>query len=370
MATQLVSTPTKIDLLDLDRALFKKPRSETEAWLYYLSVSACFAVVWGHVAAGLIINSPTNSFPWLAGIIGDSLPRWCMPIFIMVSGYLNLSPIRHYSVTTFYKKRAGKILIPLIFWALAYSSLTAVRHASNDLPVTLKSFFIPILTGHPYYHLWYLYMIAGLFLLTPLLKMAINRLRERSLVILCVSLFVVPIIANVFCWFVLKTDFNNSYPFVVWPLFYLGYFLAGYIIGKKATIEINTKVLITLVVASLAVTAVGCYLLSRYYSFFMGQYFHSALSPNGVVTGLAVFMLVKKVVKTGQRNKYLEKCRPLTYGVYLLHPFWLFFASYLGLDVTRINPLIGVPVISATVFFLSLFSSFVIQKIPYVNRVA
>lgn len=226
-----------------------------------------------------------------------------------------------------------------------------------------------MLTGHPYYHLWYLYMLVGLYFLTPPFKAAINQLRERSLEIICAALFILPVTVNTYCWFVLKTDFNNSYPFVVWPLFYLGYYLAGYIIGRKTRIETSNKVLFTVVCLSIAVTAFGCYLLSHYYSAFMGQYFYSALSPNVVVLTLAVFMLVKKLATPVQKNNYMEKANSLSFGVFLTHPFWIFFVGYLGLEVTRFNPLISVPVISATVLLLSIFSTMLIQKIPYINRV-
>jgi surface polysaccharide O-acyltransferase-like enzyme len=368
MATQLVSRPIETDLPDFTNIPVKKKASEREIWLYCLTVSACCAVVWGHVAADLFISASTP-FQWWVGNLTDCLTRWCMTVFIMISGYLLLNPSKQYTYIEFYKKRAGRILIQLLFWAFFYSALTAVRHAYNGVPVTPNSFFMPILTGHPYYHLWYLYMLAGLYLLTPVLRSGMSKLSPRLLVVVCAGLFVIPITVNTYCWFFLKTDFIDSYPFIVWPIYFLGYYLAGHLIVKKTRIETKTSMLFVALLSAIAVTALGCYILKEKYSLFVGTYLFSPVSPNVVFMTLMFFMLVKKLAAPLQQNKYLETGNALGFGVFLIHPFWIFFLGYMGLAATKINPVIGVPVVSITALVLSLITAIIVQKIPYIRKV-
>jgi surface polysaccharide O-acyltransferase-like enzyme len=368
MATQLVSRPIETDLPDFTDLPVKKKAPEREIWVYCLTIAGCFAVVWGHVAADVFVNGSTP-FQWWVGNISDSLIGWCMTGFIMATGYLLLNPAKQYTYTEFYKKRASRILAPLLFWAFFYSGLTAVRHFSNGVPVTFGSFFTPILTGHPYYHLWYLYMLAGLYLLTPVLRSVMNNLSQRLLVVVCAGLFVIPITVNAYCWFVLKTNFINSYPFIVWPVYFLGYYLAGYLVGKKTRIETKTHVLLIALLSAIAVTVLGGYILKEKYSPFAGFYFSSPLSPNLVCMTLVFFMLVKKLAAPIRQNKYLETGYTLAFGVFLIHPFWIFLLGYLGLAAIKINPALGVPLVSITALGLSLITAIIFKKIPYVRKV-
>ena len=368
MATQLVSKPIVTDLSDFDAMLLKKKAPEREIWLYFLTVSACFAVVWGHVAAEVFLNAATP-FQWWIGNFTDCLTRWCMTAFIMVSGYLLLNPAKQYTYAEFYKKRAGRILIPLIFWAFFFTALTAARHVFNGVPVTLSSFFTPILTGHPYYHLWYLYMLAGLYILTPFLKAGMRIVPSRWLTTICVMLFVIPTAVNTYSWFVLKKDFISDYPFIVWSLYFLGYYLGGYLIGKKTRIKTKTSILVIGLATSIIITALGCYVLKENFSLFSGLYFFSPLTPNVIVMTLLFFMLMKKLATPMRQNQYMETGNTLSFGIFLVHPFWIFVLGYLGLGTTKINPLVGIPVISMTTLVLSVITAILIQKIPYLRKV-
>ena len=91
-------------------------------WLDNSRLIATFAAVFLHVAAGVVVYSNPGSQYWWAGNIYNSFVRWCVPVFVMVSGALLLNPNKMESMETFYKKRLSRILIPLLFWA-TYCSL-------------------------------------------------------------------------------------------------------------------------------------------------------------------------------------------------------------------------------------------------------
>ena len=368
MATQLVSKPRENELPDLTSIQTKKKAPEREYWLYFLTASACVTVVWGHVAAQVFLNASTP-FQWWVGNITDSAARWCVTLFIMVSGYLLLNPSKEYTIMEFYKKRASRIIIPFVFWALFFAVVNTLRHVFNGDPVSFSSFIKPVLNGHPNYHLWYLYMLVGLYVLTPFLRAGLKKIPPRWLPGICAALFIIPAAVNTYSWFALKADFISDYPFIVWPLYLLGYYLAGYLIGKKAKIETKTITLVTAFLASTAVTAFGCYILKENISDFAGIYFYSPAALNVVFTTLVFFMLGKKLAANIRNNKILETGNAVSFGIYLIHPFWIFTLDYFGFGATKMNPIIGIIIVGLAVFILSLATTLLIQKIPHLRKV-
>ena len=94
----------------------------------------------------------------------QEIGRWAVPIFIMISGALMLDPRRVFKL----KKHAIKIVICLLAWIVIY----ALASLWLD-PVGSRAFTLGFgLGGGATYHLWFMYMILALYLLTPLLRKA------------------------------------------------------------------------------------------------------------------------------------------------------------------------------------------------------
>lgn len=89
-------------------------------WLDNSRIIATFAVVFLHVA-GFFLNAGMDSQYWWFGNIFSSFSKWCIPVFVMISGALLLSPDKTESMETFYRKRVSKIFIPILFWSMLYS---------------------------------------------------------------------------------------------------------------------------------------------------------------------------------------------------------------------------------------------------------
>ena len=64
---------------------------------------ATIAVIILHVAASMSSFNYSTS-DWMAGNIYFSLTRWCVPVFIMLSGILLLDPSKEYSNKVFFQK--------------------------------------------------------------------------------------------------------------------------------------------------------------------------------------------------------------------------------------------------------------------------
>ena len=140
-------------------------RLDAARWL------AAVAVVMLHGAA-TVVSDPAayGSGAWLAANLCDSAARWCVPVFVMISGALLLDPERPQDARRFYSRRVARICAPLLFWTLFYLLWRTALDWIDDGRLDLSFWPRKLAHGEPYYHLWYLYMIVGLYLFAPLVR--------------------------------------------------------------------------------------------------------------------------------------------------------------------------------------------------------
>jgi surface polysaccharide O-acyltransferase-like enzyme len=141
-------------------------------------------------------------------------------------------------------------------------------------------------------------MLVGLYLFAPFIRKIVSSTSKRELGFLCIMLFLFSMLvdaANFFHFDIYIPVFIGPL-FITWFLSYLGYFLAGYLLGRIIDIKIRLFSLIDLLIASISLTAVGCYLLTARYSFDLGQFFISYFNPTIVVMSISVFLIAKKLL--------------------------------------------------------------------------
>ena len=55
-------------------------------WLDNSRIIAIFAVVVLHAAVSPVVDTPFGSTDWWAGNLINAFSRWCVPVFVMISG--------------------------------------------------------------------------------------------------------------------------------------------------------------------------------------------------------------------------------------------------------------------------------------------
>ncbi len=84
-------------------------------YLDLLRLLATFGVIFLHVfATGF--NGPIQHHDWYVALVGNSLVRWSVPIFVMISGTLFLNPDKEVSLRSILTKRIPRLLIAYVFW--------------------------------------------------------------------------------------------------------------------------------------------------------------------------------------------------------------------------------------------------------------
>ena len=92
-------------------------RNERIGWVDLLRVLSCFMVVFAHCCDPFVAQFDQDRASFLTGVFAGSLVRSSVPLFVMMTGVL-LLPVQT-GMTDFYRKRIGRIIVPLIFWSIA-----------------------------------------------------------------------------------------------------------------------------------------------------------------------------------------------------------------------------------------------------------
>lgn len=196
-------------------------------FLDVLRVLATCAVVLMHVLTGATDVTDASIVPEYRSLLLSvmDLVTWCVPIFLMISGYLFLNPERTLTYPVMIKKYCRRIALAILLFGVPY--------AASELVVAEKSFRVMMipealkmtLTGHTWSHMWYLYLILFLYLITPLLKKVLQLLPVWSVVAVMALIFLGSSVAP----FLNKVLDINSIPVLPDGGVYFLYYLCGYL---------------------------------------------------------------------------------------------------------------------------------------------
>ena len=146
-----------------------------EIWMDFMRVTACFMVMAVHSAEpfylggeGSLVASATDAY-WVA--LFEGLCRCCVPLFVLSSSYL-LFPLKCDSAE-FFRKRAIRIVIPLVLWSLVYA------FCFGEPVANLKGLLLNF--NYAAGHLWFVYMLVGLYLVMPLLSPWAEKVSKKEL---------------------------------------------------------------------------------------------------------------------------------------------------------------------------------------------
>ena len=130
----------------------------------FLRILCAFAVIVLHVSAITWSEGNVNTSDWILSNAFDSIVRFCVPVFVMISGALFLG--RNIAVKDIFKKYIYRLVIAYIIWSFVYALGLFV--SGYGLERSVQRFLV----GES--HLWYIYMICGLYLITPFLRIIVQ----------------------------------------------------------------------------------------------------------------------------------------------------------------------------------------------------
>ena len=306
---------------------------------------------------------------WWTINIYDSLARCSVPLFIVTSGFLLLEASKLKEPNhVFLKKRALRIIPPLIFWAAIYF---AWRYFAEGESITIATVYNDLLSGNEYFHFPFIYLLFGLYLITPILRPAIAHSSEKMLKYIIVLSFIGPAIVpfiNLFYFFNLAPSLFIFGSFV-------GYFVLGVYLPK---LSIKPYKLYGLFIGGFIWTAVGTWVLTLRNGGQLSHFFYDYSQLNVIIMTVPVFLLLSQLSpkwlekRFSKTNKLINLIGQNTLAIYLFHVIVLLTLQrgWLGLkiSVTTLNPILEIPLISVITLAICLAIIVPLKRVSYLKR--
>ena len=344
-------------------------RINRQTELDLLKICAFICVVCLHVAAELWFAIPVKTWQWqVANIFRGT---WGVPVFVMVTGRFLLAPERSVD-----DKKLGKYfmraVIAFLVWSAIYEGYRIVfTSLSQGIDsINWKWELVEFMDGE--FHLWYLPMLAGLYLVTPFLRkicqdiklmrwyvllfFVMESLTRYGVKLPMVGVLLQPVMENMMFRFALG---------------YTGYMVLGYYLSKE---NISEKV-----ERGLYIVGLLCMIMApaanSFFTMRRGEYvaeFSAELTPNMILASAAMYtFFCKRVSKMKFSEKaaaWISKLAELGFGAYLIHALFInIVTDFIGVEFQVGNPLFWIPVLTVLVAALSLACAAFIRKIPKIG---
>lgn len=339
-------------------------------YLDLLRICAIFSVIVIHVSA--IAEDSESDLTGYVGLVYNSMVRWAVPIFFMISGAMFLRKDKNYTFAIMIKKYIPRLLICIIFWGFLYSLLDIYLYSNFSLK-TLLLCFINVFSNNSGYHLWFLYALIALYIMVPLFRIIVKNLSQKQLIFV------------IMCWMILSlgiAQFNLitktlSIPVSInwyFPMIsgYAGYFLLGYYLMNYDVSKMIKNILLILGTLALALGIV----LNVVFTKKAGYKIDAFLSQDGIsscLVAISVFLIFKSLFNrqfSVKVSKIIKSISQHTFGIYLIHVFVISVIFHIfNLKIDLINSVISIPIFSLLVFILSYILIFLFSNIPILKKV-
>ena len=145
-----------------------------------LRVIATFAVIFIHVSAISMTSDIIGTGEWMVMSVYNMLCRWAVPMFVMLSGMFLLDPLKKVTYKDIFFKYILRVLIALIVWGTFYNVIDLYGITNISVPVLFDALY-HTLCANTHYHLWFLYLIIGLYIMTPILRSFIKGASKKDI---------------------------------------------------------------------------------------------------------------------------------------------------------------------------------------------
>ena len=285
-----------------------------------LRALAIFAVIILHNAADY--GDQYGEVPmshWWAGTAWNGLVRFCVPMFVILSGAFLLKPGKEVSIREVFYKRLPKILLPLIFWSTIYILYDGFHSEKGingiNIPATLKTFY----EGPVAYHLWFLYMLIGIYLLYPIINLFINSAKEVHIRYFLIVWFIANSILGILeSQFDLSTGIDLSF-----FTGYVGYFVLGYYLYVHPFTQRQLNTAYLLGILGFIISVFFPIILIKLTGENPNSLIESDFTPDIVLSEIGLFLWFKNrpynELSWRPVKKFVGEISKESFGIYLVH---------------------------------------------------
>ncbi len=364
-------------------------------WLDLLRVFATCLVPLAHLCSNVINNTEgVYSSDYITMNFYNSMCRWVVPAFVMISGVFFLHPGKECDPKKIFRKNILRMLTAFAFWSLIYalqqSFFPAVAYDKEVAEFSWETFLNDFFTGE--YHMWYLYMIAALYLVTPLIKVFTDNATKKQLETFMVLSFVFTNLIPMLLVFpgVKELGFSsvNDYINIGYVSGYTGLYVGGYYMmrypfRKKMRLFIYAMGIIGYLLMSCGNLWLSFELESPTKDLL------AASHASSIMIAYAMFTFFQHVISrlrfSSGQVRIITWLSTYSFGAFLSHVLIMRLFQYFGIQAIHFNPAvakfdltalpyfhippaIGAPVLTILVLIGAYGVSYGISKIPVLNK--
>ncbi|MBR6708803.1 MAG: acyltransferase family protein [Clostridia bacterium] len=334
-----------------------------------LRIFAGFCMVVMHVSAQDWYALAPATAAWQMINLCNGLTRFCVPVFMMLSGVFFLDVDRPCPSKKLFGRHVLRMVLAYLFWSSLYAVGFGFLRCEPGEGIVWSRVFHDAVYGH--YHLWFVLTMIGFYLTVPLLRcICRERKTEEYFILLAVlAVFVVngarliPPLSEVVGATLTKLHLEFVLGCTVY--FVLGHYLGRYTLSAQVERGIMFIGMVVMI-GTIALTGVMSAKEGTCNAVWYGN-----LMPNTALIASAIFLAFKRwgarKPKAGFVSRLISQTARLIFGVYLVHDFFIELLRTIGFSSSSFLPILATPLAALCVFILSLAVTRLLAAIPIVN---
>ena len=230
-------------------------------------------------------------------LVLNTICHYAVPLFVMLSGIVLMDKCDE-PFSQFYRKRLTRIIVPTLPAVLFFAALRIFRDGDSALIVLRET-----LLGRPYYHLWFAFMLIGVYLFMPFLARLVHEVHNGVLALAC-------------CLVVCVAGFVGEGPYQILP--YCAYATLGMILARRSRTCHRPIVGWCALAVAVGLTVCNASIVLTTSSFGTIGY----CAPFVLSGSIALLVFVMNCIPPCFGGVAATRLAALVFGVYLWHPFF------------------------------------------------
>lgn len=333
----------------------------------YLRAIACIAIIVLHMFAsasiiygeqsGILVNACSRSL--------SNVMMWAVPCFVMISGALLLMKERKLTYRKLFQKYVLRMFLVLIIFSFGFRLFDMVMDNEQISVNILLSWLQELFTGTGWSHLWYIYLLIGLYLMLPFYKKIADYGSKMDIkYLLLVYLIFISLLPLTRIW-----NFSSGF-YIHVSTIYPFYFFCGYAV-HEGIIKINRWFALFLSILSSCLIVILTILRWENGFEWMEQFWNYS-SILVITQSVSIFALCDqfKEKAKGIISKILLEIDKYSFGIYLIHMVFIrLILRYMKFNPYSGNIVLNFVLLIGGTFLISYGCTKILKMIPGLKRI-